>query len=216
MTIKHIQTIGHFLANYKSDLNYISKFHSNKLHGFSVEDYIKKAEGTFYKFLIEFKVIRNIKKDKASDVLNLTKEWIESTEANNVDGFATELKRLALTQDKKVMTSLASKILFLNNPYEIFPLDNRAKNSLGHKSNNYSGFLTLVQNFAIGNGGLISQCLSVVENLYPIIEADYIETLPNIEIIRKNRFTDKLLWIGLKERAKRSKKASSRHGISAI
>ena len=56
-------------------------------------------------------------------MLNLTKHWVESTDANDVDVLANELNRLGLTHDKKIMTSLASKILFLNNPYEIFPLD---------------------------------------------------------------------------------------------
>jgi len=201
-TIKHIQTLGHFLANYNSDLNYISNFQTNKRLDFSDENYIKKSVGTFYKFLIEFKVIRNVRKDKTIEVLNLTRQWIISNEANNVDKFASELKLFELTQDKKTMVSLASKILFLNNPYEIFPLDIRAKASLSYKSNIYSDFLILVQDFIYKNENLINECLSNVNRLYSLIEYDYNSAFENIDIIRKNRFVDKLLWNGLKEETK--------------
>lgn len=59
MTSNQIQSIGNFLTYYKTDLNYIKKFQEFKRNPNLASEYIKKDIGTFYSFLIEFRVVRN-------------------------------------------------------------------------------------------------------------------------------------------------------------
>jgi hypothetical protein len=117
----HIQAIGHFLSSYDNDLRYISKFNDYKKGKLKASKYIKKEDGSFYKFLIEFKVIRNIPKGKSLDLLIQTKHWIDGDNPNDVDSFAEHLKNSGLSY--KLLKSMASKVLFLNNPEEIIPMD---------------------------------------------------------------------------------------------
>ena len=62
---------------------------------------------------------------------------------------------------------------------------------------------------------LINECLNKVETLYPILESEHISILTNISVIRKNRFTDKLLWIGLKEKTQKARKPAGNKSIAA-
>ena len=61
-----------------------------------------------------------------------------------VDAFAEEIKKRKLTHKGKVMTVLASKIFFLNQPDKIIPMDSLNKKPFGLTGNKYSDFKILI------------------------------------------------------------------------
>lgn len=193
MTIKEIKAIGNFLSNYYSDLNYLTHFKLYKEGHMSKEEYILKKEGSFYSFLNAFRVTRNFEQGKTASILELTSKWVKGLTPNDVDGFANFLNTENLTH-KKIMRSLASKILFLNDPTSIYPMDGQARESLKQKSNLYSDYISLIEEFKINNSININHCLSLVKPFTSIIEDSFTDTLENLETIRYNRFMDILLW----------------------
>ena len=193
MKITNIQALGNLLATYHSDLTYIRNFQRRKNEKLSDTDYLKKSKGTFKSFIDEFRVARNVDKRKTHILLSLTTEWINQKHSDDVDIFAEQLKNKGITHGK-VMTSLASKILFLNNPWTILPLDNLAKQAVGLKNNSYSEYLPLTEKFFNDNKNEIHKLLSSVDNHLTIIEKQFEQEIENIKVIRQNRFVDKLLW----------------------
>ena len=193
MTINEIQAIGNLLQYYHSDLTYISEFHKHKTGKFGLNDYLKKNSGTFKSFINEFKIARNVDKTKTKELLNQTFEWINNEDPNDIDSFAEHLKLNGITHGKKV-TSLASKILFLNNPWEILPIDRLGKKATNLSENNYSKYKTLIKEFREKEKTEIENCLNSVEHYLNIIEKDFKGKIRDLKIIRENRFIDKLLW----------------------
>ena len=119
------------------------------------------------------------------------RDLVHSQDPDNVDMLADKLKGAGLTYGKTV-TSLASKILFLNNPARILPYDANAKLSLGYRGTKYSEFEKLVEDQS-----------PLLEELYNSLPNDIMEFLECVEnqfrfadevSIRKSRFKDKVLW----------------------
>jgi hypothetical protein len=189
----YIKALGNLLTYYKSDLEYIRNFQFFKKGLVKPENYVLKAPGTFKAFLNEFRIARNIDKTKTSQLLELTNDWITGQYPENVDAFAEYLKMSNITRDK-TMTSLASKILFLNNPWMITPLDSRAKQTLGLRTNFYSEYLPLVQDFIFKNRSEIQFYLDSLSQHLTSIEACFQNDLPDLLQIRLNRYVDKILW----------------------
>src|SRR5690242_3885373 len=115
MNIHQIKSIGNFLATYDGDLHYINNFQKHKRGELSLEDFVKRGNSSFYDFLIEFRIVRNFQKGSVIELLTLTVDWINRKSQNDVDEFALFLKYSECARNQ-VLTSLASKILFLNNP----------------------------------------------------------------------------------------------------
>jgi hypothetical protein len=189
----YIQAIGNLLTYYKSDLEYIRNFQSFKKGLFENEKYLTKVPGTFKAFLDEFRVARNIDKEKTPKWLEYTDKWVRNEYPDNVDGFAEYLKINNLTRGN-TLTSLASKVLFLNNPWKITPIDTRAKQTLGLRNNVYSEFVPLVQDFISQNKSEIQYYLDSVIQHLTAIESNFEHELSDLEQIRFNRFVDKILW----------------------
>ena len=193
LDLDYIQGLGNLLTYYHSDLTYIRDFHRYKDGKIATDDYLKKSIGTFRSFINEFRVARNIDKTKTNILLQMTITWISSKNSTDVDGFAESLRKKGITHGK-VMTSLASKILFLNNPWIVLPLDNRAKKSLGLLGNQYVGYLPIAKEYAEKNEIIINRYLNSVDQHLTNIETDFITEIKNIKTIRLNRFVDKILW----------------------
>ncbi|MEO8231476.1 MAG: hypothetical protein ABI638_04295 [Ignavibacteriota bacterium] len=193
MTLNQIKALGNLLQYYHSDLTYIRDFQRYKHGKIDTTEYLKKSKGSFKSFINEFRVARNIEKTKTHTLLNLTTDWITNKNSNDIDKFAALLKAKGITHGK-VMTSLASKILFLNNPWKILPIDNLTKRAVGLKNNNYAEYLPLTKEFNKENKSDIDYCLASVEQHVNIIEAEFKKEIREIEKIRYNRFVDKLLW----------------------
>lgn len=192
MTSKHIEAIGHFLGYYRNDLFYINQFQNYKIRTVSHEDFICRKRGSFYSFLIEFRVVRNFIRGEVGSLLKETVNFIESNDCNDVDGFARHLFQAELTR-KGIMASMASKILFLNNPYEIIPMDSLARKSLKQTSNIYTIYRQNIKDFKMENLKTLEEMLEYVKPLTTIIHQDY-PLIHNADLIAENRMTDKLLW----------------------
>jgi hypothetical protein len=193
MTINGIQAIGNLLQYYHSDLTYIFEFHKCKTGEFDFNDYLKKNPGTFRSFINEFKIARNVDKTKTRELLEQTFEWINNEDPNDIDSFAEHLKLNGITHGKKV-TSLASKILFLNNPWKILPIDRLGKKAANLSENNYSKYQILIKEFRENKKTEIENYLNSVDQHLNLIESDFERKIRDLKIIRENRFIDKLLW----------------------
>jgi hypothetical protein len=192
MSKEQIQAIGNFLLYYHDDLNYIKMFHDFKENRISFENYCEKATGTFYSFLIEYKIIRNIIKESTPKLLEKTYDWVHSGQDDNVDGFAKMLSQTELTRGN-TLTSLASKILFLNNPWTILPVDTITRRVFGQRENNHSIYMKNVANYRKENKAMIEECLLYTKPLTVLIESDFKGKINDLKTIRENRIFDKLL-----------------------
>ena len=193
MKKEQIQAIGNFLMYYHEDLNYIKIFQDFKENRISREDYCLKNKGTFYSFLIEFKIIRNFKKGETEQLLKETEYYIKNHNENNVDLFAEKLAKTDLTRGNRT-TSAASKILFLNNPWNIIPMDRINRKALKQNENEYSIYKVNLDLFRKTNKSVIEECLFYINPLVTTIENEFKDSLKDINIIRENRLIDKLLW----------------------
>ena len=191
MTSTQIQSIGNFLAYYKTDLNYIKRFQEFKSNPNLASEYIKKDAGSFYSFLIEFRVVRNFTKGSTDKLLDETLSWVNSKDANNVDSFAEKLAHSNLTRGNTT-TSMASKILFLNNPWEIIPMDRLARQTLSQRENKYSIYSKNLLQFRKDYDSTFENSLDHIRPLIELIHYDF--TLDKLDVICKNRILDKLLW----------------------
>lgn len=188
-----IIAVGYLLQTYQSDLNYILNFQRFKVDNDDFEKYLTKDPGTFKSFIDEFQVARTFRKDETSNLLSLTLKWIKRKDCNDVDGFARHLRDHKIT-DGNIPISLASKILFLNNPWVIIPFDSRTKKALGLRYNSYSHYQELALQYKKKNQAIIDNTLTFLKTYFGELEDDYKSKLFKIEIIRENRFVDKLLW----------------------
>lgn len=191
MNEKQIQAIGNFLTYYQTDLNYIKQFQDFKSDKISSKNYIEKGIGSFYSFLIEFRVVRNFPKGTVDKLLLETFNFIKSDNPNDVDSFALKLSEKRITNG--IMTSMASKILFLNNPWEILPMDRLARKTLNQKQNKYWIYKNNLEIFKKENESIINNSLLYTNSLTSIIHKDIID-LKDLDTICYNRIVDKVLW----------------------
>ena len=193
-SLQIIEALGNLLCYYNSDLYYIACFH-NFINGKITETkYLQKEKGYFKSFLIEYRIARNVKKERIRELLLSTKNWVSTKKASIVDDFALALRDQKITHDGKTMTSLASKILFLNNPEEIIPMDRFNKTALNIKSNSYSDFKNKVENYKSKNMDIMKEYLSKIDSLLSEIEKNYKGIKINFNDYRISRFSDKILW----------------------
>jgi hypothetical protein len=187
---EQIKAIGVFLSNYHSDLTYIQKFQEFIKKG-KLEGYAIKGNSSLYTFLSEFQIIRNIKQGKVPEVLPIIYKFCKGKSHCSVDELAKDLKDKGITHG--TATSLASKILFLNNPTQILPSDRWVKKALKRKGTSYDGYIIDLDNYKKINEKLINRCMQLIKPFALIIEKDFAD-IDNIDVIRENRFIDKLLW----------------------
>jgi len=191
--IKYIEALGNLLARYRSDLFYIKRFNDFKKGRVSKAHYLAKVDGSFRRFINDFRVARNISKDHVGEFLDELQNWINGSQSNDVDHLATKVKGLGYTHGK-VMTSLCSKALFLHNPYEIIPIDQLAKRAIGYRGNRYSEFRNKLDLFRDNHTKEINSYLASVGKHIDEIEKDFKGDISNIEVIRQNRYLDKIMW----------------------
>jgi predicted RNA methylase len=125
--------------------------------------------------------------------LEETYNFVNGKQPNNVDLFAENLAQSNLTRGK-VMTSMASKILFLNNPWEIIPMDTLARNTLKQKNNKYGTYEKNLKVYREQNLSVIESCITFTNPLTKIINKEFENKLQNLDKISENRMMDKLLW----------------------
>ena len=191
--LEAIESLGHLLAYYKSDLEYIAQFNLFKNNQITIDDYLVRGKG-FQEFINEFRVARNIKKDRVKDLLEFIKNSILHEDDWTVDKFAKEMKNRKLTHENKVMKVLASKIFFLNQPDKIVPMDSLNKKAFGLQENKYESFENKINGFINENCELLSAYLDSVEDYLTKMENN-VNIGMDFEKYRINRFTDKYLWV---------------------
>jgi hypothetical protein len=193
MKKEHIEAAGNFLSTYYTDLNYIRNFQRFKQGEITETNFVRKDIGTFYSFLIEFRVARNFSQGSADKLLKETINWVNGKDPDNVDLFAERLSKTSLTRGN-VVTSMASKILFLNNPCAIIPMDMLARKALNQKENNYSIYLSNLTTYRRKNKHIIETFLEATTPLTQIIDAEFKNEIKRLKVITENRAIDKLLW----------------------
>jgi hypothetical protein len=192
MTNEEIKAIGYFLSSYESDLNYIRNFQRFKFGRITIPDYASENNRRYFpKFLSEFRIARNRIQGADTEILELTHDWIHGNNPNDVDGFALNLYVNDMTHG--LATSFASKVLMLNNPCSIFPIDGNVRKKLGLNNNSYSEYIELLTTYRENYNREINNCLSYVTPLAIRIENDFGD-IPYKHRIRKCRLIDKLLW----------------------
>ena len=203
----YIKALGSFLNYYESDLEYIARFQKIIYRGINDEDLDGKKPGSFKAFINEYRVARNISSSAENEnnikkLLEITQKWIKSENANDVDGLAEAICKAGITPRNRTPVSLASKILMLNNPWEILPMDSLTKASLKYSGTTYSGFKIELDKFKdneITRNLLTHQLAEIGRYLSPI-ESQFKHCLKDIETIRYNRYADKVLWVGLENK----------------
>jgi len=193
MDLNYIFATGNFLQSYRSDLLYFSNFQSFIIDQSNIDLYSKKGEGTFKNFINEYRVARNTDKFKTKELLIATINWLQKNKSIKVDEFAKYLNRNKLTHGKTAL-SLASKILFLSDPWNIYPYDNQARSALKHKILSYNEYYKSLINFKLENESEIKYALKLINSHVSFVEKDFKNKLFKIELIRENRFVDKILW----------------------
>ncbi len=199
----YIKALGSFLNYYESDLEYIARFQKIISRGINDEDLNGKKSGSFKAFINEYRVARNIsssaENDNTKKLLEITLDWIKSDKPNDVDGLAEAICKARITPRNRTPVSLASKILMLNNPWEILPMDSLTKASLKYYGTTYSGFKKKLDEFKDDKktiDRLLCELAEIERYLSPI-ENQFKHFLKDIEKIRFNRYVDKVLWVGL-------------------
>lgn len=191
MTNQQYKAIGFFFAYYGRNLEHIANSQMFKKGITPFKDYSTNKQNGFRGFLAEFRVARNVEKDKTKNLLRLTKSWITNNDPHDVDGFAIRIMKANISHEK-IMTSLASKILFLNNPHIILPLDSQVKKSVGQKTNLYSEYLLKVEK--VKESEEFSECLVFVDAFASQVEKRFKKQIPRLVQVRENRLLDILLW----------------------
>lgn len=197
-----IEARGQVLAYYFMDLKYIQTFQmfKNENNQLIRTKYLDVDFG-FNSFLKEFKVIRNVRSGMSESLLNHTYNWVSLNNKNDVDGFKIELQNYEITTRNYIMTSLCSKILFLNNPTEIMPFDINVRTAIcyykdndnvydvfSQKINEYNNqYSTIIDNFITS----LTDDMKRIENIFI---GRYNDTHLNFSEIRNKRIIDKLLW----------------------
>lgn len=177
---------------YKNDLAYFLEFQRWK----SEPDFDTEYQETLKRFLKEFRVWRCLDKslpNRCKSLLTSTSKWIKSDDPENVDGFATYLQENGLTHGKK-MTSMASKILFMNCPQRVFPIDRFVRKAVGLRTTMYRDYKPLLDEFRHTHWDEIQRGLDEVLGDLLEIEKAYTSEIHDLQTIRQNRYVDKLLW----------------------
>lgn len=189
MNLDTIEAIGLLLSTLNSDLNYFRDFREAKEK--------KEYNESFQYFLNEYRISRCFEKDKAEELFEITLRWLENNDEEDVDAFAEFLKQKPIFHNKKPL-SLASKILFLNNPEEILPLDSLTVSALEiKKDRNYKHFYFEANKFWGTDRAEYLNYLEKIREHLELIEEKFCHHFETVFLskVRQRRFLDKLLWV---------------------
>lgn len=193
LTRETIQATGNFLSTYYTDLRYIRNFHRFKNGSLSAEEYLNGGTGSFYSFMVEFRVIRNITKGSSDELLREAVKWSKRKNADDVDLFAEHLRKTGITRGQ-TMTSMASKILLLNNPWRIMPMDSLARRTLNQSESRYAVYADNMETYRRMNKTTLDSVMDTTDSLAAVLEREFKAEMKDLKSIRRNRITDKLLW----------------------
>lgn len=191
MTTQEYKAIGYFYAFYERNLEHIANFQKFKKGIVTFDDYLSKGRNSFPRFLAEFRVARNLSSESVPKLLKLTREWVKSSTANNVDQFANKLLSKGIS-DGKLLVSLSSKVLHLNNPHEVLPIDSQVKKSVGQKSIRYADYIPQIKE--LRKSTEFERLLQHIERFSNQVESKFHKDIPYLKQVRENRLIDIYLW----------------------
>lgn len=195
-----IKAMGYFLAHYGDELSHIKSFQANYLptkrkrltYPYNENN---KSDPKFWECLTQFRVARTLGKENGqrNDFIQVFNNWdFRYCSPEDVDRFCAEGEMI------KNHKSLASKMMMLANPWQIIPYDKQASTAVGYKASNgktnYVAYLKLVHDFECRNKTLIASLFNEVDRYATKIEQNYKDDLENIQVIRRKRLLDKVLW----------------------
>lgn len=180
-----VRIMGVFLAKYEQNLEFILKFQNDKIAGIS-----DAGKNSFYKFLTEFNVIWNMVKGTSDE---LYKDVFESN-LEDVDKLADLIKSKIYSKNQRLL-SLASKVLFLSDPWNIIPLDKNNKKALGIKTGSYSEFKLALEKFKKDNKNDIDELVIKTQEIAKPVTEKYSKQIKDLDKIHENRIIDKMLWV---------------------
>lgn len=196
-----IQAFGQLFSTYRTDLVYFHNFKQFQASSKQPElrpTYLEARIGSFKGFLNEYRVARNVSEHRTDDLLFVTLEWVKAFPKNlveSVDEFAKVLAGTGIpSKENAIMTSLAAKVLYLADPLTVMPIDSLARKALGGCPNNYSEFRSRLLVFERENDEIISHYLEEQHSYLKMIEHGFDLKKKEARIIRRKRYTDKLLW----------------------
>jgi hypothetical protein len=192
MTNQQYRAIGFFYAFYERNLTHILNFKNFNENDTLFETYTaNKSKNSFQRFLSEFRVARNVKRGCGPELLRLTLKWIKNSNSRDVDGFARKIKDKGFSHNSLTI-SLASKVLFLNDPYYILPYDSQVRKTVKCRLSDYKDFRKLVLEESKKESFI--KCYNHVNRFAHQVEKSFIGKLGQIELIRRNRMLDLFLW----------------------
>lgn len=193
MNPNHTEALGHLLAYYESDLRYFLNFKRFKDGAIGIDDYLSGTDHSFSNFLAEYRVARSIPANGKKVFLLKLMEWLaKNPAATDVDSLAEYIKPVVTR--KKIMTSLCSKVLMLNAPHLITPIDAFTRKALQEKTNRYYNYNQKVREFRTANKPVLNELFGRVQDYLTTIEAPFADKLTDIKDVRELRLIDKLLW----------------------
>ncbi|MBK8922653.1 MAG: hypothetical protein IPM81_14300 [Saprospirales bacterium] len=109
-------------------------------------------------------------------MLDAAWDWYKKGDSEDADGFADLIKK-KLTHGRAI--SLASKIMFLMNPWKVLPLDSRAKESLDYRGNKYSVFIQKAEQDKKKREKEIRDTLQSISDMLGVIESGFTGKIVN-------------------------------------
>ena len=194
MNLEYIQAAGSLLATYHSDLTYIRNFQRARTDGTYGDAYLSNIPGGFQAFLNEYRVARNIPQGTTRRLWEFAMKWLNANSQPDVDLFAGALRDEGISHEKKLMASLASKILFLNDPASFIPMDILTRTALERCKNKYAIYQQKAMSFYDANLPEVTSMLQSVNADLELIENEFGFPVEQITAIRRMRFLDKVLW----------------------
>ncbi len=186
MLLPHQQAKDYLSNWYGRELRYLRDFQMWKAGRIPNSDYQENFRGVLNYFL----VFRWVGIKRLPKLMTCTLEWVHGNDPDNVDEFA----RVLLTDfDGKIMTSMASKILFLNHPQKISPIDTQVRGAFDLETNIYRDYYPLLTRFRQQHIEEIQRNLATISPALVALENESKNDIQDLETVRINRYTDQLL-----------------------
>ena len=139
MNLPHKQAQEYLRNWYESELTYIREFQDWKNEPEKHPHY----EESFKNALDYFDTLWWFTPQHVPDLMAKTFGWVNGATPNKVDEFAVKLGELTGYRE----TSLASKILFLNKPQKISPINGEVRTAVGLKADTYWDYKLKLEEF---------------------------------------------------------------------
>ena len=192
MVSVHPEVLETTKHKYGSDIVFVNQFADCMAGRLDPGEY---CESSFKAYLRQNKLARIVRSGKLSELFVATVQWIRGEDVHDVDGFARRLWNQGVTNGTPVM--LVSRLLYLNRPGEILPLDMFGRMALRCSSPDYAVFAQKAKDFQERYLVELSTALTQIEREMIQTEQEAEVRLDHLETIRlKYLLHQWLYWLG--------------------